>query len=139
MLLIFKIVFVSNDHGLNFIVRIIFDFEEPFVEILKAISFGDVENQKGCDRAFVVGPRDRLERLLSCLSEKECTVSHICILMLILSTLMFLEPNSTPSVGSWSVLKRPSVNLRRRQDFPTPEIGVEVLESPMIMNLNMKS
>jgi hypothetical protein len=81
-------------------VRVIFNLEQPFIEVLKTVTFGDIEDEEGRYRTFVVGACNRLERLLSCLHILVITVSHICILMLRLSTLIVRDPNSTPSVGS---------------------------------------
>ena len=59
---------------------VVLDLEEPLVEALEGIAFGEVEDQKGSDRRFVVRPRDRLERLLPRLFRIWFTVSQICIL-----------------------------------------------------------
>lgn len=63
--LVFEIVFVADDDSLDFIVGVVFDFEEPFVEALEAVTFGEVEDEEGGDGALVVGASDGLEGLLS--------------------------------------------------------------------------
>jgi hypothetical protein len=84
---------------LYFIVGVVLDLEQPFVEVFETVTFGEVEDEEGGDGALVVGAGDGLEGLLSCLNGVGVTVSQICILMLRLSMLIFLEPNSTPRVG----------------------------------------
>ena len=48
-LLIFKVIFVADNNGLNFIMRVVFDFEEPFVKILETVPFRQVEHKKCCN------------------------------------------------------------------------------------------
>jgi hypothetical protein len=62
-------------------VGVVLDFEEPLVEALKGIPFGEVEHQEGCDGGLVVGTRDRLEGFLAGLRGGRGTVSQIWILM----------------------------------------------------------
>ena len=50
----------------------------------------------------------------------KCTVSHICNLTLSVATSMTLDPNSTPTVVSESILNLFSRNCISMQDFPTP-------------------
>ena len=55
------IVFVPDDDGLDLIVGVVLHLEEPLVEALEGIAFGEVEDQKGSDGRFVVRPCYRLE------------------------------------------------------------------------------
>lgn len=48
-LLVLKVVLVAYNHCLDFVMGIVFDLEEPFVEILKAIAFCEVEDKESSD------------------------------------------------------------------------------------------
>lgn len=120
-ILVLKVTLVTDNHSLYFIMRIVFDFKQPLIEVLETIMLSQIKNQKSSNRTLVIRTSNRFERLLSCLHQSIYTVSQIWILTLRLSILMFLDPNYTPSVGSWSVLNLPSVNLSKRQLLPTPE------------------
>ena len=61
--------FVAEDNCLNLIVRVVLDFEEPFVEVLKGIAFGEIEDEEGGDRALVVRSGDGLKGFLSSLND----------------------------------------------------------------------
>ena len=60
-----QIGFVPHKHHIQVLRGAIFDVFEPFFERLEALPVGDVVDQKGPNRAFVIGSRDRSERLLS--------------------------------------------------------------------------
>ena len=48
-LLVLEIVFVANDNCLDFVMGIVFDFEEPFVKILEAIAFCEIKDKESSD------------------------------------------------------------------------------------------
>ena len=123
-ILVFEVTLITYHYRLDFIMRVILNLKQPFVEVLKTVTLCYIEDKESRDRTFVVRAGNRFKWLLSSLHNLVITVSHICILMLRLSILIVLDPNSTPNVGSWSVLNLPSVNLRSKQLFPTPLIGL---------------
>ena len=57
-ILVVQIRLIPDEQYLDIFVRIVLHLEQPLVDVLKGASPGDVENQKGRHRAFVVGAGD---------------------------------------------------------------------------------
>jgi hypothetical protein len=62
-----QVAFVADKNKLNLAACILFDFLEPFSNVVKCDSSGDVVNKNPSNRASVVGPGDRFEGLLTSL------------------------------------------------------------------------
>ena len=86
---------------------VVLDFVEPAADVVEGVALGDIVHKEGGDGAgvrkmvpFVVGAGDGLEGLLAGLGNSMRTVSQIWILMVRSLMIVFLDPNSTPRVGS---------------------------------------
>lgn len=62
-----KVWLVANQDNLNVLMGVVFDFEEPLVNIFERGSPCYVKYKKSCNRSFVIRPSDRFKGLLSCL------------------------------------------------------------------------
>ena len=43
-LLVLEVIFVANDHCLNFIMRVVFNFEKPLIKVLKTVPFREIKH-----------------------------------------------------------------------------------------------
>lgn len=119
--------------------RVVLDLKKPFVEIFKGIAFGEIKDKESSDGALVVRSGDRFEGFLSSLSNKEM----YCIPNLYLDCEIVDCNVLGPELHSKSRLMislEPSLGKSKEEArFSNALIDQRVLESPMMMNLNMKS
>lgn len=101
---------------------ILSSFFDPTLETVEAFLAVDTEGKENSAYSFVKGPHDGSESFLTSLIEVRFTVSHICSLTWVLSSiLMVLEVNSTPTVTLYCSENSPLMYLLSMAVFPTPE------------------
>jgi hypothetical protein len=116
-----EILLVAHEQGDDLLVGGIgLGLLDPLLDVVETVAAGYIVDQDCSDRAAVVRSRNRLVDLLPGLYCISITVSQICSLSGLSLMVIVFDPNSTPMVGSDSILNRRSKNWRRMQDFPTP-------------------
>lgn len=124
---------------MDLIVGVVLDFEEPFIEVFEGIAFGEIEDKEGGNGALVVRSGDGLKGFLSGLYD----MTMYCIPNLYLDCKIIDSDVFGAKLHAkcrlMISLKPPLGKSKQEAGFPHALIGQEVLESPMMMNLNMKS
>lgn len=90
------------------------------VEGVEGRTTTDVIDEESSDCGAVVGTGDGSVGLLACCVPDLQFDGPVPYLFACGVTCMFLEPNSTPMVGSESTLNSLSMNCMSMQDLPTP-------------------